>query len=89
MGAVKTVDQPLPLDSGRVSIKTAEGVTHSDAQVFKQIEGLGVVGHHDHPGGRDSLLVKLPNRITVCHQVVGFAQQSMMSKVASDTYAPV
>lgn len=63
MRTVKTVNQSLPLAGGRVSVKSAEGVAHSNAQVFEQIQGLGVVGHHDHPGGTNAVLVRLAQNI--------------------------
>lgn len=63
MRTVKAVNQPLPLAGGRVSVKSAEGVACSNAQVFEQIKGLGVVGHHDHPGGANAVLVRSAQNI--------------------------
>lgn len=48
---VKTVNQPLSLAGGCVSVKSAEGVAHVQTQALEQIKRLRVVGHYDHPAG--------------------------------------
>lgn len=49
VGTVKTINQPLSLAGGGVSVKSAEGVAHVYTQVLEQVKCLSIVGHYDHP----------------------------------------
>ncbi len=59
VGTVKTVNQPLSLAGGGVSIKSAEGVAHVYTQVLEQVECLGIVGNYDHPAGTHIHIVSI------------------------------